>query len=112
MLETVLAAIGDGPFGLLDIGEYRRSLEILEHGQDDKVQFHAAAEGGWTHQVWAGAGLDPSAGEPLSRATAYYLSQVVGTQWFYMLDLIGTVAFGLAGFMRAQQRRKRRPRDR
>ncbi|HEY8536755.1 MAG TPA: TRIC cation channel family protein, partial [Vicinamibacterales bacterium] len=25
--------------------------------------------------------------------------------WFYVLDLIGTAAFGLAGFMRAQQRR-------
>ena len=27
------------------------------------------------------------------------------TQWFYVLDLIGTAAFGLAGFMRTERRR-------
>jgi uncharacterized membrane protein YeiH len=41
----------------------------------------------------------------LSVATRHYLSEAVNSHWFYALDLIGTVAFGLAGFMRAQQRR-------
>lgn len=105
MLHTVLGAVGEGPFGLLDLGEYERSVGVLERGQDDPEGFRKAAQVGWTHKVWAGAGLDPVGERPLNRATAYHLTQAVSTQWFYILDLIGTVAFGLAGFMRAQQRR-------
>ena len=41
----------------------------------------------------------------LSDATRHYLIAVVSSRWFYLFDLIGTAAFGFAGFMRAQQRR-------
>lgn len=105
MLDTTLEAIGTGPFGLLHLSELEHSLSILEPNEDDKAAFHRAAKGVWTHRIWSAAGLDPIEDRPLSRATAYHLSQAVSTQWFYILDLIGTVAFGLAGFMRAQQRR-------
>ncbi|HEX7087933.1 MAG TPA: TRIC cation channel family protein [Vicinamibacterales bacterium] len=53
--------------------------------------------------IWSAADLAPRA--TLPPATQHQLVKVVRTRWFYVLDLIGTAAFGLAGFMRAQQRR-------
>jgi Predicted membrane protein len=60
-----------------------------------------AAHAAWSHRIWRAADLGPSTTLPPS--TQHYLLTTVRTQWFYVLDLIGTAAFGLAGFMRAQR---------
>src|SRR5690606_21252717 len=62
-----------------------------------------AAREAWTHRVWRATDLARPAALP--PATQHYLLTTVRTQWFYVLDLIGTAAFGLAGFMRAHRRR-------
>ncbi|MFO7287904.1 MAG: ABC transporter substrate-binding protein [Gammaproteobacteria bacterium] len=104
MLETVLTLIpADGPFGLLALDEYERTVKILAEGGFRENTVHEAAREAWTHRIWRAADLAPSA--TLPPATQHYLQTAVRTQWFYVLDLIGTAAFGLAGFMRAERRR-------
>lgn len=102
MLETVLAlADPHRNFGLLDLNAYNRSIRIASRGASAVTD---AARYGWTHAVWREAGINPVQ-RPLTEAVRLYLSRAVDTPWFYGLDLAGTVAFGLAGFMRALQRR-------
>jgi NitT/TauT family transport system substrate-binding protein len=36
--------------------------------------------------------------------TRYRLDAVLSSRWFYGLDLLGTLAFGIAGFIRARER--------
>ena len=104
MLETVLTLIpATGPFGLLALDEYERTVEILAEGGFRADTLRDAAREAWTHRIWRATDLAPSA--TLPPATQHYLLTAVRTQWFYVLDLIGTAAFGLAGFMRAQRRR-------
>ena len=104
MLETVLTLIpAADPFGLLALDEFERTVEILAEGGFKEDALHEASREAWTHRIWRATDLAPSA--TLPPATQHYLVSAVRTQWFYVLDLIGTAAFGLAGFMRAQRRR-------
>ena len=104
MLGSVLKLIPvDAPFGLLAPGDYERTVDMLTHGAADANALRRAASGGWTHRIWYAAGLD--AGERFTEATRHNLVAATGSTWFYLLDLLGTVSFGLAGFMRARQRR-------
>lgn len=105
MLNSVLRSIGEGPFGLLDLGQFERTRDLLAQTVADPASLLREAQSAWTHRIWSAAGFETADERPLTRATAHYLSKAVASQWFYILDLIGTVAFGLAGFMRAQQRR-------
>jgi uncharacterized membrane protein YeiH len=57
----------------------------------------------WTQRIWYEAGLGGNG--PFTVATRHYLVTALSSTWFYLLDLVGTAAFGLAGFMRARQRR-------
>ncbi len=106
MLETVLgltdAAQG---FGLLDLAAYERSVGIIGDGVADRSGIERAAVGGWTHEIWYKAGLAGSGHKVMTEAVRHRLAVFVDSWWFYLLDLIGTVAFGTAGFMRAYQRR-------
>jgi NitT/TauT family transport system substrate-binding protein len=105
MLDSVVGLIGDTKqLGLLDLASVQRSLDILG-GDGSRSVLARAFTGGWTHQVWRDAGPGADAFMNVSVATRHYLNEAVNARWFYSLDLIGTVAFGLAGFMRAQQRR-------
>jgi uncharacterized membrane protein YeiH/ABC-type nitrate/sulfonate/bicarbonate transport system substrate-binding protein len=104
MLETILNLIpSDAPFGLLVPADYERTVNIYAHDANDAAGIRRAADAGWTHRIWYQAGLD--GGDPFTVATRHYLATAMGSTWFYLLDLIGTAAFGLAGFMRARQRR-------
>lgn len=104
MLETVLTLMpAASPFGLLMLDEYQRTVQILADGGLGLRGLPGAAREAWTHRIWEAADLAPAT--TLPPTTQYYLSTAVRTRWFYVLDLVGTAAFGLAGFMRAQQRR-------
>jgi len=104
MLETILNLIpADAPFGMLAPADYERTVHILAHDARDAASIRRASEHGWTHRIWYEAGLD--GGEAFTVATRHYLATAMGSTWFYLLDLLGTAAFGLAGFMRARQRR-------
>ena len=64
------------------------------------------SEGGgssaWTHRYWYE--IDKNNRSYFSIELRYRLQQVLSHHYFYLLDLIGTLAFGIAGFARAQER--------
>jgi uncharacterized membrane protein YeiH/ABC-type nitrate/sulfonate/bicarbonate transport system substrate-binding protein len=106
MLESILQLVGDpARIGLLDLPAYRHSIDVIAGQADNAAAIRAVASVGWTHQLWRDATAGTRSMFELPASTRYYLSTVVSTYWFYALDLIGTAAFGFAGFMRAQQRR-------
>src|SRR6266852_8290610 len=106
MLDAVLQlAEPQRRFGFLELPDYERSVQIIGLGRNDRTRIEAAAHDGWTHRVWYAAGLEGNAKHPLTEAVRHYLLRAVDSTWFYLLDLIGTAAFGLSGFMRAQQRK-------
>ncbi len=106
MLQSVLQLVGnDKHTGLLDLSSYWRSVDVIASETTNGHDVRAAANAGWTHAIWREtrpASRDPFA---LTPSTRYYLTETVRSRWFYILDLVGTVAFGIAGFMRAEQRR-------
>ncbi len=104
MLDAVLPLVpATVPFGLLTVAHYDRAVDLLAADAADPLAFRRVAERGWTHQLWYEADIAPPA--PLRVATRHYLGQAVTSRWFYLLDLVGTAAFGVAGFLRARQRR-------
>ena len=105
MLESVLALIGDSRVGHLDLAGFDQSIAVIAAREGDSKAVQQAAAGAWTHALWYEAGLAEDTLLTLSDATRYRLIEAVETKWFLALELIGTAAFGLAGFMRAQQRR-------
>jgi NitT/TauT family transport system substrate-binding protein len=106
MLGSILELLGDtAHVGLVDLPDYRRSIDVIAEQTGQEAAVRAAAINGWTHRLWYEARTDAGRFLELSEATRYFLKSVVDTKWFYALDLIGTAAFGFAGFMRAQQRR-------
>jgi len=103
MLEAILNLIpADKPFGLLSLTDFDRSVDILT-SEKDAASFRRAAAGAWTHAIWYEAGVAPETA--FTESTRQYLAASVSSTWFYVFDLIGTAAFGVAGFMRARQRR-------
>jgi NitT/TauT family transport system substrate-binding protein len=92
-------------FGLLDPGDFNRSVEIVGSGSGDPAGIRRAAQGAWSLQVWRAAAIDGPQKGPLGPAGRHTFAQLVGSPWFYALDLVGTVAFGFSGFLRALQRR-------
>lgn len=106
MLETILHLTGGKEnIGLLDLDSYERSADVIAAGEEAGTSIRRAAQEGWTHQIWRQAGFGDSAIMSLSVATRHYLNRAVSAPWFYALDLLGTAAFAIAGFMRAQRRR-------
>ena len=104
MLESVLALIGDSRVGHLDLGGFDQSIDIIAAREGDRMAVQQAAAGAWTHALWYETGFGEDTLFTLSDATRHRLVAAVKTDWFLMLELMGTTAFGLAGFMRAQQR--------
>lgn len=106
MLESVLALIDtDGRVGHLDLAGFDQSIAVIAAREGDRAAVQEAATASWTHALWYEAGFADDTLLTLSEATRYRLIEAVDTRWFLMLELMGTAAFGLAGFMRAQQRR-------
>jgi uncharacterized membrane protein YeiH/ABC-type nitrate/sulfonate/bicarbonate transport system substrate-binding protein len=106
MLESVLQLVGDADrIGLLDLAAYEHSIDVIASQAANEKVLRAVARTGWTQQLWRAANSGRQGLFNPSEATRHHLSETVHTDWFYLLDLIGTAAFGFAGFMRAQQRR-------
>lgn len=87
------------PLGLLQIAAYDNTLERLDDTGDSDNTGYAP----WSHDYWYD--IDPSTDSLFSIEVRYRLQQVLSEHAFYILDLIGTLAFGIAGFIRAQQQR-------
>ncbi|WP_374444798.1 ABC transporter substrate-binding protein [Stella sp.] len=106
MLDTVLGlAEPERDFGLLDLASFDRSIEIIGRGSGDPAAVRAAARGAWTHTIQLEARPGGTQHHVLTPAVRHQFRLAVEARWFYGLDLVGTLAFGLAGFMRAVQRR-------
>jgi len=92
-------------FGLLDPGSFARSVAIVGEGSDQPDSIAQAARGAWSLKIWRGAHLDGPQHGPLGPAGRQAFDRWVNNPWFYGLDLLGTAAFGISGFMQALQRR-------
>ena len=108
MLDSVLNLIpppgkSGNAFGMLHLDAYERTVKALATDPMNTKSVREVARDAWTTRLWYQAGLGGDAA--LTVPTRHYLGHATASIWFYLLDLIGTVAFGLAGFMRAQQRR-------
>lgn len=104
MAEEIARLTGDPErIGLLDLASLDRTIDLLEESGTHPVPAPGELSDTWSHEIWhAATGEPPGA---FSLETKYRLSQVLTHSWFYALDLVGTIAFGIAGFMRARERR-------
>jgi NitT/TauT family transport system substrate-binding protein len=106
MLKEILQLMDlNKGFGLLDPATFARSVEIVGQGSGEPAAIARAAEGAWSLKIWRAARLDGPQRGPLGPAGRQSFSALVNSPWFYGLDLVGTTAFGLSGFLRALQRR-------
>jgi len=104
MLEAVLRLLGLGrDLGLLDLNAFDRSIAVIANANADPSAVRRAAKAGWTHGLWYDSGLGQIGFLKPTLATRHYLLEAVTSTWFYTLSLLGTAAFALSGFMRAQQ---------
>jgi NitT/TauT family transport system substrate-binding protein len=106
MLQEILKLMDLNPgFGLLDPAGFQRSVAIVGQGSGEPLAMAKAAEGAWSLKIWRAAGLAGPQRGPLGPAGRIAFSTLVNSPWFYALDLLGTTAFALSGFLRALQRR-------
>lgn len=104
MLDAVLRLLGPGrDLGLLDLTAFDRSVAVIAGGSADPDAIRSAAIGAWTHDLWYASGLGHRGFFKPTLATRHYLYLMVSSTWFHALSLLGTAAFALSGFMRAQQ---------
>ncbi len=91
------------PLGRLSVEGFDAHAEFLGYdiGVTDREQ--NPITNAWSHTVWRM--LDDYDHSPLSDEVLYRLEKVLASSAFYILDLLGTLAFGLAGFARASERR-------
>ncbi len=91
------------PLGRLSVEGFDAHAEFLGYdiGVTDREQNPIIDA--WSHTVWRM--LDDYDHSPLSDEVLYRLEKVLASSAFYILDLLGTLAFGLAGFARASERR-------
>ena len=92
-------------FGLLNPSSFARSVTIVGEGSGNPAGISAAARGAWSHKIWRLARIDGGQKGPLGPAGRHTFAHLVQSPWFYGLDLVGTAAFGISGFLRALQRR-------
>jgi NitT/TauT family transport system substrate-binding protein len=98
-----LVAGRQADFGRLRLAQYDRTVDLLNQAASRSGDSSSFPEHAWTHDIWYAAarvhrGL-------FTYETRYHLDAVLRSPWFYALDLVGTLAFGLAGFLRARERR-------
>lgn len=93
----------NSPLGRLDVKIFDENASLLGYQTDQQWALGEPNNKAWTHQVWRQ--LDHHQHSPLSDEVLYRLEQVLSGKAFYILDLIGTLAFGIAGFARAVERR-------
>lgn len=101
MAEEVAKLVGDpATLGLLDLRTFDHTVAQIAAIKGEHVS--ALTGSPWTHAIWEEA--TGQGGGLFSRETLYRLDQILASPWFYVLDLVGTVAFAIAGFMRARER--------
>jgi len=97
-----LLRLDQSPIGLLSLAAYDRTVGLLSNTRAGQPAIHAVPKRAWTHDIWYAA-----RGQTLqffTIETRYRLDAVLSSPWFYALDLLGTLAFGIAGFIRARER--------
>ncbi|MEY3545172.1 MAG: hypothetical protein RLZZ247_1329 [Cyanobacteriota bacterium] len=106
MLQEILKLMDlSRGFALLDPVSFARSAAIVGQGSGHEAAIRKAAEGAWSLKIWRAARIDGPQRGPLGPAGRQVFSALVQSPWFYGLDLVGTAAFALSGFLHALQRR-------
>ncbi len=98
-----LVDISNEPLGRLGIDAFDAHAQFLGYDTVGTNLADDPVRGAWSHSIWRM--LDNYEHSPLSDEVLYRLEKVLGSSAFYLLDLLGTLAFGLAGFARASERR-------
>ena len=101
MLEEILQLmdLNEG-FGLLDPMAFTKSAEIIGEGSGEISSISNAAKGAWSHSIWRRAKIGGPQQGPLGPAGRQTFAALVASPWFYGLDLFGTAAFAISGFIR------------
>ncbi|MEM9257172.1 MAG: ABC transporter substrate-binding protein [Pseudomonadota bacterium] len=91
------------PLGYLRVEAYDQTLDFFRLDVPDTDFLASQGRRIWTHDVWSQ--LDETSYGVYDAEVRYRLQQVLNYNAFYLLDLLGTLAFAIAGFARAQQRK-------
>jgi len=91
------------PLGKLAVEAFDAQAVFLGYDTGVTNRNQSPTANAWSHTVWRM--LDDHDHSPLSDEVLYRLEKVLASPAFYILDLLGTLAFGLAGFARASERR-------
>ncbi len=92
----------DEPLGRLAVERFESQADFLGYDTASSSEASSPTKGAWSHTIWRM--LDNYEHSPLSDEVLYRLEKVLNLPAFYLLDLLGTLAFGLAGFARASER--------
>lgn len=90
------------PIGRLAVEQFDAHAVFLGYNKALSDVTNNLVKGAWSHSIWRM--LDNYEHSPLSDEVLYRLEKVLSLPAFYVLDLLGTLAFGLAGFARASER--------
>lgn len=91
------------PLGYMRVEAYDQTVGLFLPNHS-RVPFLASRESrGWTHAIWSQ--LEETSEGVYDAEVRYRLDQVLNYRAFYILDLVGTLAFAIAGLARAQLRR-------
>ena len=90
------------PLGRLAVEQFDEHAVFLGYDTDLSDAKNNSVKGAWSHSIWRM--LDNYEHSPLSDEVLYRLEKVLNLPLFYILDLLGTLAFGMAGFARASER--------
>jgi NitT/TauT family transport system substrate-binding protein len=75
---------------------------LLSNTTAGQTAIQAVPKRAWTHDIWYAA--KGQTWQFFTIETRYRLDAVLSSPWFYGLDLLGTLAFGIAGFIRTRER--------
>jgi len=102
--EVAKLVISDNSdLGLLNLVQFDRTIDLLKQAAEQSGSSVDMPKRVWTHDIWYEATrVDPGL---FNHEIRHHLDGILKSSWFYALDLIGTFGFGLAGFLRARERR-------
>ena len=105
LLEVArLIDVADVAVGKMRPDAYQQTIDAITGDMEQSVRSALQRDIIWTDRIWRAATEADGSPSLLSSETAYHLDRVLSLKAFYLLDLIGTLAFGIAGFARAQQK--------